>query len=77
MYKTMSVWIEGERNGEKLMLQSSFIKDDPWLRIEGHSSGDVSFHFDADGLRQFVEALEGLEKDILKAKKEEVKVKDG
>ena len=75
MYKTVTIWIESK--GKKLKLQSTFISNDPWLRFEGGTTGDVSFHFDADGLRQFVEALEGLERRVIEAKKEEVKVKDG
>lgn len=71
MYKTVTVWIESK--GKKL----EFTKGDCWLKVDdGKYDGDLSLHFDADGLRQFIEALEELERGVMGAKKE-VKVKDG
>ncbi len=70
MYKTVTVWILSD--GKKLGFQTDPEGYYHWLRLEGEGDGDVSFHFDAGGLRQFIEALEGLEKDMIKAKEEVV-----
>ena len=76
MYKTVTVWIES--NEKKLEFQTDQGGAYHWIRVDNEEGGgNVSFHFNADGLRQFIEALEGLESSMEARKKEEVKVKDG
>ena len=77
MYKTATVWIESK--GKKLEFQTDQGGAYHWIRVDNEEGGgNISFHFGADGLRQFIEALEGLEKGIIQqAKKKGVKSKDG
>lgn len=66
MYKTVTLWILGKE--EKLKFQADCEGREPWIRIDdGNLRGDVSIHFDADGLRQFIFALEGLERKMKEA----------
>ncbi len=63
MYKTVTVWIESK--GKKLEFQSDEGGAFHWISVDNEASGgNVSFHFDADGLRQFIFALEGLERSM-------------
>lgn len=72
MYKTGTIWIMSKDG--KLEFKSGNMKDGKaWISVnDNSSSGEVSFHFDADGLAQFIDALEILKKDMIEAKNKEV-----
>ncbi len=69
MYKTVTFWLHGE--GKKLEFRTDTKGTEPWLGIDdGNYAGDVTIHFDADGIRQLIFELEKLEKKMIEKGKE-------
>ena len=72
MYKTVSVWLQATEE-KKLKFQTGLDTVNPWIIVETHKdySGSLSLHFDADGLRQLIFALEELERKVIEKDRKE------